>query len=60
MRRPCQFVKGKECLEKALAIFQEIGDRKEEASCYGNLGPVFKSLGEYAKAQEYLEKALSI
>ena len=31
-----------------------------EATCYGNLGNVFQSVGEYAKAEEYLHKALTI
>ncbi|CAH3187091.1 unnamed protein product, partial [Porites evermanni] len=31
-----------------------------EASCYRNLGAVFQSVGEYAKAEEYLHKALTI
>jgi len=47
-------------LEKALAISKETGDRKGEASCYGNLGNGFLSLGEYGKAQAYHEKALAI
>ena len=37
-----------------------IGDKNGEASSYGNLGTVFKSLGEYEKAKEHLEKALAI
>ncbi|KAL9986390.1 hypothetical protein ACROYT_G000533, partial [Oculina patagonica] len=49
-----------ECFEKALAIKIKIGDRAGEASCYGNLGNVFQSLGEYNKAKEYYEKALGI
>ena len=35
-------------------------DRQGECSCYGNLGVVFQSLGEYGKAKEYLEKAIVI
>ena len=31
-----------------------------EASAYRNLGTVFQSVGEYAKAQEYLMRALSM
>ena len=31
-----------------------------EAASYGNLGTVFKSLGQYDKAEEYLQKALVI
>ena len=49
-----------EYLQKALAIIIEIGDRKEEGSCYGNLGTVFRLLGQYDKAKEYLQKALVI
>ena len=41
-------------------IRKEIGDREGEASSYGNLGTVFQSLGEYGKAEEYLQKALAI
>ena len=33
---------------------------KKEASAYGNLGVVFKSVGQYTKAEEYLQKALVI
>ncbi|XP_022795109.1 tetratricopeptide repeat protein 28-like [Stylophora pistillata] len=43
-----------------LVITTEIGDRDGEASSYKNLGDVFRSLGQYSKAQEYLEKALLI
>ena len=46
--------------EKALVITKEIGDKPGEAACYGNLGTVYKSLGEYAGAKEYHEKALVI
>ena len=53
-------VKAKEYVEKALAITIKIGDRRGEASCYGNLGTVFLSVGQYDKAEEYLQKALVI
>ena len=52
--------KAKEYFERALAITTKIGDRRGEASCYGNLGTVFTSLGQYDKAEEYLQKALVI
>ena len=42
-----EYVKAKEYLEKALAIMKEIGDRKVEATCYGNLGNAFQDLSEY-------------
>ena len=42
-------------------ISKEIGDKAEEVGrCYGNLGTVFCSLGEYVKAKEYYESALPI
>ena len=34
--------------------------KKGEAACYGNLGSVSESLGEYGKAEEYQRKALAI
>ena len=52
--------RAKEYHETALAIRKEIGDRRGEASSYGNLGTVFFSLGEYCKAKEYLKKALLV
>ena len=50
----------KEYLEKALAIKTEIGDIPGEAADYGNLGNLFHSRGDYAKAIECHKKALSI
>ena len=47
-------------MKKNLASSTEIGDRKLEGTCYGSLGNVFLSLGEYLKAKEYYEKALAI
>ena len=41
-------------------IRKEIGDKKGEATDYGNLGTVFLSVGQYTKAEEYLQKALVI
>ena len=34
--------------------------RDGEATSYGNLGTLFRSLGHYDKAREYQEKALAI
>ena len=45
---------------ETLVIKKRIGDKRGEASLYGNLGTVVISLGEYDKANEYLEKALAI
>ena len=55
-----EYVKAEQYLQKALVITKEIGDKTNEASCYGNLGNVFQSLGEYVKAKEYYKKSLTI
>ena len=39
---------------------KETGDRRAEASAYGNLGILFQSVGQYTKAEEYLQKALTM
>ena len=55
-----EYDKARENLEKSLAIRKEIGDRKGEASCYGDLGTVYSLFGEYGKAREHLQKSLAI
>ena len=50
----------REHLEKSLAIFKEIGDVRGEASCYGMLGAVYQSVGEYDKAENLFKKSLAI
>ena len=49
-----------ECGRKLLVLLRERGDKEGEAICYGNLGTLFYSVGQYAKAKEYLLKALAI
>ena len=53
-------IKAKEHYEKFLAITLQIGYRKQEAINYFHLGCLFQELDEYATAEEYLEKALSL
>ena len=55
-----QFGKAEEYQKKALVIGKEIGYRKGEATCYGNVGTVYESIGQYGKAEEYMKKALLI
>ena len=38
----------------AILINNEIGNKKEEATCYGDLGTVSKSVGEFQKGKEYV------
>ncbi len=46
--------------EKALAISQEIGNRRSEGADMGNLGTAYSALGQVEKAIQYYEKALAI
>ncbi|XP_022799415.1 tetratricopeptide repeat protein 28-like [Stylophora pistillata] len=39
---------------------KEIGDRRGEATSYGDLGTLFQSLGQYDRAQDCKEKALAM
>ncbi|MBU4372850.1 MAG: tetratricopeptide repeat protein, partial [Euryarchaeota archaeon] len=54
------YKKAIKCYENALAIFQEIGDRRGEGANLGNLGTAYSDLGQVEKAIEYYEKALAI
>ena len=56
----CEYGKAEEHQKKALVIAEEIGFKRGEAACYGNLGAIYQSLGEYREAEEYQRKALSI
>ncbi|XP_066016680.1 tetratricopeptide repeat protein 28-like [Pocillopora verrucosa] len=46
--------------ESAINIMKTMENRHGEASSYGNLGTLFRSLGQYDKAREFQEKALAI
>ena len=39
---------------------RDIGQRNGEATCYANLGALYKLVGEYKKAREHMEKSLTI
>ena len=58
--RKCKYKEAEAFLKKALGVNKEINDKDGEATCYANLGAVFQSVGEYAKAEEYLHRALTI
>ena len=55
-----KYKEAKGLFKKALGIITDTGNKKEIATCYGNLGSVCQSLGEYGKAEEYQRKALAI
>jgi CHAT domain-containing protein len=46
--------------DEALALWQAVGDRTEEARTYGSLASVHNSLGEYQKAIGFYDKACDI
>ncbi|PPD18958.1 MAG: hypothetical protein CTY24_12045 [Methylobacter sp.] len=46
--------------QKALAIYEEIGDKASIAIVLNNLGSVYKARGELAKAEEAYTRALAI
>jgi len=58
--RECNYVKAREAFERALLVSTEIGDRRTEAACYGNIGAVYQLVGEYSKAKEHLEESLAL
>ena len=55
-----KYEEAKQCCEKALGILIETGNNHGVGICYGNLGAVFRSVGQYTKAEEYLQNALVI
>lgn len=56
----CMYVEAKELYERIIILLRESGYRAGEATCYGNLGTVSRSLGQCVIAKEYFEKALAI
>ena len=56
----CDSDEAKKSYGKALAISREIGERERQAATYVDLGSLYIDGNEYVKAEEHLEKALSI
>jgi tetratricopeptide (TPR) repeat protein len=50
----------KTCLQEAVDLYREIGDRRNEGSALCNLGNAYEALGEMQKAIGYYEQALTI
>lgn len=47
-----------EYFQRSLAISKASGNIREEIEHYATLGNVYFHIGEYAKAEEYLERAI--
>ena len=47
-------------LERALALYQDLGDRRGEADALRNLGRVRYVTGDYPAATDLLERALAL
>jgi signal transduction histidine kinase/Tfp pilus assembly protein PilF len=54
------FHKSIEFTEKALKIYEELGNRSKISSCYGNIGAAYLRQADYLKALEYYQKSLKI
>ena len=55
-----KYEEAKQFYKRAISIMIEAGTNRGVGTCYGNLGTVFLSVGQYTKAEEYLHKALVI
>jgi CHAT domain-containing protein/Flp pilus assembly protein TadD len=55
-----QFRAALQSWEQALAIYQDIGDRRSEGNALTNLGNAYHSLGDYQQAISFHEQALAI
>jgi len=49
-----------DCFEKALAIFENLGDKRSISICLNNLGSIHGSIGNYDISIEYFQKAIEI
>ncbi|KAK2555467.1 Tetratricopeptide repeat protein 28 [Acropora cervicornis] len=54
------YCQAEDCFERALAIWKEIGNRREEGKTLSLLGDLFKALKEYRRSKLLLEIALAI
>ncbi|MBD1943865.1 CHAT domain-containing protein [Coleofasciculus sp. FACHB-712] len=55
-----QFEAALQSWQQALTIYREIKDRQGEGAVLGNLGVVYRNLGDYAKAIDYSQQWLAI
>ncbi len=58
--RQAEYRKALESLQKAFALFQEIGDRSGEGTTLNSIGVIYDSLGQYPKALEFFQQASTI
>ena len=55
-----QYDKAIEHYWKALALFEELGRKREVGVCLNNIGEVYRAWGQYDKAIEYYRQALAL
>ncbi|MEM6253122.1 MAG: tetratricopeptide repeat protein [Cyanobacteria bacterium P01_D01_bin.156] len=55
-----QFLQAEESLEKALTLYQSLGDRNAQGNVYFSLGNLYFKLEDYAKSLNYQQQALEI
>ena len=58
--RRCEFKEALNHFKQHLQIAKDIGDKCREACAYGNVGTVFKMLGDFSQAIDNLELSLKI
>jgi tetratricopeptide (TPR) repeat protein len=55
-----RWVEAKDCYQRSLAIFQEVGDRVGEGQSLDNLGIVYEVQGRWAEAEAAYQQSLAI
>ncbi|PFX13030.1 Tetratricopeptide repeat protein 28 [Stylophora pistillata] len=55
-----KFVEARTFYELAISIMETNGDKRGEAVCYGNLGTLHHSIGEYENCSRHVSKALAL
>lgn len=57
VQSPKYYTLSLEYLEKALTGARQHGEKRQEGECLSNLGNIYKDLGNYQKAKNYLKQA---
>ena len=54
-----QFSQAITAWQQALALYQQVGDRRQLVYVLGNIGAAYEGLGQYEQAQQYFEESLN-